>query len=510
MSTFDKLNELNTRRNAIELGGGEDAVKKLHSKGKLTVREIIKSLLDTNSFVELGAFVTHRSTDFNLPEKETPADGVITGYGTVDGRLIYLYGQDGTVLGGSIGEMNSKKIGKIYEQALKMGATVVGILDSTGVRIQEGLDSLEGYGEIFKYQSIASGVIPQITVVLGNSLGINSFIPALSDFVFMESKNSKMFVNSPNTISGFDGKVTTFEQIGSADVHSKDSGLAHFCFGTEQECLDGVRQLLSFLPSNNLEDAPLHGMADDLNRIDNKLNDIIISDDNVFDVKNIIKSISDNACFLEIKEQYAMNMVVGFARFNGYTAGIVANQSLQDKGQLDIKACNKAVEFINFCDAFNIPIITLTDCIGYKSALSEEINGISKSAGKLLYSFATATIPKINVIIRQAFGSAYITMNSKHIGADIVYAWPNCQISLMDSEAAINVMYSDGDNITDKDKKIAEYKQNQSSPYIAAKRGYIDDIIEPAETRKYLIASLEMLESKRESRPAKKHGSMSM
>ncbi len=494
MSTFEKLNELNSRRNAIE---GLDGV----------VRTRIKNLLDANSFVELGAFVTHRSTDFNLSQKMTPADGVVTGYGTVDGRLVYIYSQDITVLSGSIGEMNAKKIGKIYEQALKMGAPVIGVLDSKGVRLEEGLDSLEGYGEIFKYQSMASGVIPQISVILGSSLGINSIIPSLSDFVFMEQKNSKMFINSPNTLDGFEGKTITIEQMGSADVHSKQTGLAHFCFENEDACLNGVRELLNFLPSNNLEDALLNGMADDLNRIDENLNNVLDMDI-IFDVRIIIESISDSGRFLEVKKEFAMNIITGFSYLNGSTVGIIANQSIYDNGILDIKACNKAVEFITFCDAFNIPIITLTDTSGYKTILSEELNGLTKNIAKLVFAFTNATVPKINIIIRQAFGSAYLIMNSKHIGADIVYAWPNAQISLMEAEAAINVIYSNELKSADKALKIEEYKQN-SSAYASAKRGYVDDIIEPSQTRKYLITTLEMLESKRENRPAKKHSSIS-
>ena len=509
MSTFEKLNELNTRRSKIEMGGGKDSIVK-NPKGKLLARQRIKVFLDTNSFVEVGAFVTHRDTSFNLPKKETPADGVVTGFGTVDGRLVYVYSQDATVLGGSIGEMNAKKVGNIYEQALKMGAPVIGILDSTGVRLQEGLDSLAGYGEIFKYQSLASGVIPQISLVLGNSLGINSFIPALSDFVFMEQVSSKMFLNSPNTINGMEGKLTTFEQVGSAKTHSENSGLADFIFESDHTCLEAVRNLIGFLPANNLEDAPLYAMADDLNRVDESLNTIILSDEERFNVKAVISSISDNGRFLEIKKEYAKNIVIGFARFNGYTVGIVANQSLEDKGQLDIKACDKAAGFINFCDAFNIPIITLTDTVGYKATLDEQINGITKAAAKLMHAFSNATVSKINVIIRQAFGSSYMIMNSKHIGADMVYAWPNAQISIMDPEAAISVMYADELKAEDKDNKISDYRQNQASPYTAAKRGYIDDIIEPALTRKYLIVALEMLESKRETRPAKKHSSISL
>lgn len=501
MSTFEKVNELNARRSDIEMGGYKDTNLSL-------ARQAIKVLLDTNSFVELGAFVTHRSTDFNMPKKDTPADGVVTGFGTIDGRLVYVYSQDASVIGGSVGEMNAKKIGNIYEQALKMGAPVIAILNSTGVRLQEGLDCLSGYGAIFKYQSLASGVIPQIAVVLGNCLGINSFIPALSDFVVMEKNNSKMFLNSPNTISGMEGKTTTFEKVGSAITHSEETGQADFVFETDKLCLEAVRNLIGYLPSNNLEDAPLYSMADDLNRVDEALNNIILSDEETFDVKSVISSIADNGRFLEIKKEYAKNMVIGFARFNGYTAAIIANQSLQDKGQLDIKACEKASSFINFCDAFNIPLISLTDTNGYKSTLSEQLNAITSAVAKMMYHFTNASIPKINIIIRQAFGSSYLAMNSKHIGADIVYAWPNAQISLMDPVAAVNVMYADELNDMDKESRILEYKHNQSSPYTAAKRGYIDDIIEPSQTRKYIIIALEMLESKRETRPTKKHSSI--
>lgn len=471
MSTSEKLNELNTHHDEL---------------ADSTARQRIKSLLDTNSFVELGAFVTHRSTDFNLPKEEVYSDGVVTGYGTIDARLVYVYSQDISVLNGSIGEMNSKKIGKIYELALKMGAPVIGILDSKGVRLQEGLDSFEGYGKIFKYQTIASGVIPQISIILGDCLGINSIIAGLSDFVFMEQQKSKMFINSPNTMEGLDGKTATFEQIGSSKTHSEQTGLAHFCYETEELCLQKAKELLNFLPSNNLEDAPLHGVEDDLNRVDKQLNDLIDLDE--FDIKAVINSISDNSYFLEIKENYSKNIVTGFTRFNGYTAAIIANQNKL----LDIKGCNKAIEFINFCDSFNIPIISLTNVCGYKSALDEELNGLLKYISKLIYSFTHSTVPKINIIIKQALASPYIAMNSKHIGADIVYSWPNTEIGLMSQEAY---------------EKIVN-EQIDTSPYIAAKRNYIDDIIEPSETRKYIISALEMLESKRETRPAKKHSSI--
>ena len=488
MSTLDKINELNNRRNEIEKGG---------ASGSNSARERIANLLDTSSFVEMGAFITHRSTNYNLPEKETPADGVVTGFGTVDGRLVYVYSQDATVIGGSIGEMGAKKIGKIYEQALKMGAPVIAILDSAGVRLQEGLDSMEGYGEIFKYQTMASGVIPQISVVLGDSLGINSIVPALSDFVVMESKKARMFVNSPSTVNGTEAKKVDMKQAGSADFHADNSGLVDFVYETEQECLNAVRELLGFIPSNNLEDAPLHGLADDLNRVDEVLNA-----DNV-DVRTLITTVADAGCFMEVKKAFAENVITGFVRFNGYTAGVVANS-----GELDGKACSKAVEFINICDAFNIPIVTFTNVKGYTADLKEEKKGFGKQIAKLVYSFTNASVPKINVIVGQAFGSAYLAMNSKHIGADMVYAWPNAEISLMEAEAAVNVMYAEEVKKADKNEMIAKYKEEQSSPYTAAKRGYIDDIIVPAETRKYLIVALEMLESKRESRPAKKHSSI--
>lgn len=482
MSTLDKINELNNRRNEIEKAG---------TSGNNPARERIANFLDNGSFVEMGAFITHRSTNYNLSEKATPADGVITGFGTVDGRLVYVYSQDAAVIGGSIGEMNAKKIGKVYEQSMKMGAPVIAILDSAGVRLQEGLDSMEGYGEIFKYQTLASGVVPQISVVLGDNLGINSLVPALSDFVVMESKNARMFVNSPSTVNGTEAKKVDIKKAGCAASHAACSGLVDFAYETEQECLNAVRELLGFIPSNNLEDAPLHGLADDLNRVDEVLN----SDD--LDVMTLISTVADANCFMEVKKEFAKNILTGFVRFNGYTAGIVANN-----GEIDAKAVSKAVEFINKCDAFNIPLVTFTNV----KAFAADLNG--KEAAKLVYSFTNSTVPKVNVIVGQAFGSAYLAMNSKHIGADMVYAWPTAEISLMEAEAAINVMYAEETKKISKDEMIAKYKKEQSSPYTAAQRGYVDDIIVPAETRKYLIATLEMLESKRESRPAKKHSSI--
>ncbi|WP_408605909.1 acyl-CoA carboxylase subunit beta [Defluviitalea phaphyphila] len=496
------------------MGGGEAEIKKLHSEGKLTARERIEKFLDEGSFVELGAFVKHRSTDFNMSKKNTPADGVVTGYGTVEGRLVYVYSQDATVLGGSVGEMHAKKIASLYDYAMKMGAPIISFLDSSGLRLQESIDGLNGYGTLFLKQSIASGIIPQISVIFGDCVGGAGFSAGISDFTFMVSQNGRLFMNSPNTIEGIEGKKATFESIGSADIHSEKSGMVHFQYDKEEECIEGVRNLISYLPGNNLEDAPIYEATDDLNRVDSVLDSIIPEDLNEsFDVKTVIASIADDREFLEIQSKYAKNLVIGFIRLNGSTVGIIANQSQENEGLLNIAACNKGTDFVNFCDAFNIPIISLTDVGGFISSVEEEQKGILKNASKLVYAFANATVPKVNVIIRKAFGSAYIAMNSKHIGADIVFAWPTAQISVMNPEGAVNIMYAEelknSENPNNlRAEKIEEFSSMQGSAYAAASRGYVDDIIEPSATRKRIIAALEMLYSKREQRPAKKHGTV--
>lgn len=506
MSILDKNLQLETRRKEIQLGGGEAALDKLASAGKLTPRERINNLLDSNSFVEVGAFVTHRNTEFNMLSEETPADGVVTGYGTMDGRLVYVYSQDPTVMGGSLGEMHAKKITKVYDDAMKMGAPIIGFLDSAGIRLQESIDALEGYGAIFQKQSLASGVIPQITIITGDCAGGAGSIPSLSDFTFMVSKNARLFLNSPNT---FEEKAT-FDDMASAKVHTRKTGLAHFAAETEEQCIDMVKMLLAYLPSNNLEDAPLYATVDDLNRVDEGLNAIVPEGDEALNVQAVIQSLADGGQFFEIQKDFAPNIKVGFIRLNGSTVGLVANESAHKEGKLDIDAMNKVSRFVNFCDGFNIAILTLTDVDGYVSGLEGERSGILGASAKMINAFARATVPKVNVLLRKAYGNAYVAMNSKHIGADFVYAWPTASVGIMPAQSAVHIMYGEeimksADQTSLMKEKVNEFEEMQSSPYAVAAKGYIDDIIEPATTRKHIIAAFEVLSSKSVARPAKKH-----
>lgn len=507
---MEKLNELKENRSVIEAGGGEALVSKIHGSGRLTARERITGVLDDSSFVEFGAFVKQRTTDFNAQEKQTPADGVVTGYGTVDGKLVFIYSQDSTVLGGSVGEMHARKICSIYDQAMKMGAPVIGILDSAGMRVQEGVDALDAYGKIFKAMAGASGIIPQISVVLGDCMGSGAFIPSLSDFVFMTEKNARLFMVSPVTLPGEAGKSTGYDAVGSAKALMEENGLVHFTYATEAECLSGVKELLDYLPSNNMEDAPFVGIADDINREDAILNECIPENDiDEIDLLAIIQTITDGGRFMEVQKSYTNAMLTGFARFNGYTAGIVGNRN----GLLCSKGTAKATAFITFCDAFNIPIVTLTDIKAYRDTVEQGM--VIKNTAKMINAFMSATVPKINIILRNGIGNPYLAMNSKHIGADVVFSWPAAKVALMDAEAAVNVMYADelaqdANFVNVKQEKIDEYNAMQASPYRAASRGFIDDIIEPAATRKRVIAVLEMLASKRESKPTKKHSSITL
>ncbi len=510
MSQLNMINELSNRRQSIEKGGGDAAIKKIHAQGMLTARERLSHLLDENSFVEVGAFIQARATDFNLSEKETPADGVVTGYGTIEGRLVYAFSQDATVLGGALGEMHAKKIANLYDMAMKMGAPIIALLDSSGIRLQESTDALNGFGDLFYKQTLASGVIPQITAVLGQCGGGASMIPALSDFVFMTAQTAKLFVNSPNALNS---KTETFESMASAKFHSKETGLVDMVAEDDTSCLQQIRMLMDILPSNNIEEAPILESGDDLNRISEDLNTILPQEaDGDYDVKSIIAALADNAAFIELKADYGTSVVTGFARLNGLTVGIVANQSFNGESRLTSSGCEKASKFVSLCDAFNISILTLTDVQGFAATLEEEKTGLSKYSSKLLYSFAHATVPKVNVILRKAFGTAYICMNSKHVGADFVYAWPTASISMMDAKSAVSIMYADeieaSDNVDIVTVKTEEFEALQASPYAAASRGYVDDIIEPAATRKRIIAAFEMLYSKRETRPAKKHGTV--
>ena len=465
----------------------------------------IAALLDEGSFVEIGGAVTARSTDFNLQAKDTPSDGVITGYGVIDGNLVYVYSQDATVLKGAVGEMHAKKIANIYDMAMKMGAPVIGLVDCAGLRLQEATDALEAFGGLYFKQAMASGVIPQITAVFGMCGGGLAVVPGMTDFTFMEEKSAKLFVNSPNALAG--NEISRCD-TSTAEYQSKTAGLVDG-IGTEEEILTQIRSLICMIPANNEDDLSYEECMDDLNRVCADL-------ENAYEDTGIaLAEISDNNVFFETKKEYAKEMATGFIRLNGMTIGAVANRSKVYDAEgnaesfdtvLTVDGCKKATDFINFCDAFSIPVLTLTNVTGFE-ATKESEKDMAKSVAKLTYAFANATVPKVNVIIGQAYGSAYVTMNSKSLGADMVYAWPSAEIGMMDSALAAKIMYADADAETLKEKAAA-YKELQSSPMSAARRGYVDAIIEPADTRKYLIGAFEMLFTKREDRPSKKHGTV--
>ncbi len=514
MGTVDKLTELQYRRNVIEQGGGEAKIKKQHDSNKLTARERINALLDEGSFVEIDAFVTHRCHEFGMEAVDAPAEGVVTGYGTVDGRLTYVYAQDFTVIGGSLGEMHAKKICKVMDMAAKMGAPIIGMNDSGGARIQEGVDALAGFGEIFVRNTQYSGVIPQISVIMGPCAGGAVYSPAITDFIFMVDKTSKMFITGPQVVKSVTGEDVSAEDLGGSKVHAEKSGVAHFTAPSDEECIAQIRKLLSYLPQNNLEEAPYTAPVDPINRLSEKLTTIVPDEPNkAYDVKEVINEIVDAGSFFEVQEGFAQNIVVGFARFNGASVGIVANQPKVKAGSLDIDSSNKAARFVRFCDSFNIPLVTLTDVPGYFPGKDQEQGGIIRHGAKLLYAYSEATVPKINVITRKAYGGAYIAMSSKHIGADLVMAWPTAEIAVMGPDGAANIIFkkeiADSANpIATRAEKIQEYSNKFASPFVAAQRGYVDDVIEPDSTRPRIIAALEMLASKRETRPSKKHGNL--
>ena len=466
----------------------------------------IASLLDAGSFVEIGAGVTARNTDFNMQETKTPGDGVMTGYGVIDGNLVYVYSQDATVLGGAIGEMHAKKIAAVYDMAMKMGAPVIGLIDCAGIRLQEATDALDAFGKLYLKQTMASGVIPQITAIFGNCGGGLAVVPALTDFTFMEGKNARLFVNSPNAIP--ENTVQKCDTA-SAAYQSESAGLVDEV-GTEEEILEDIRSLVCMLPCNNEEDSSYDECTDDLNRlcsgIENAVEDTAIA----------LAQISDNGVVVETKKEYAKDMVTAFIRLNGMTVGAVANRSkvynedaevvAEFDGSLSTAGARKAAQFVKFCDAFNIPVLTLTNVNGFEASKCAERN-LARETAKLIYAFADATVPKVNVIIGKAYGSAYVAMNSKSLGADMVYAWEEAQIGMMDADLAAKIMYADADKAVQREK-AAEYRSLQSSPASAAGRGYVDAVITPAETRKYIIGAFEMLFTKREDRPAKKHGTV--
>ncbi len=512
MST-EKLAQLIKKREEVILGGGQEKIDKHHSKGKYTARERINKLLDEGSFVELDQFVVHRGTAFGFDKVKAPGEGVVTGYGTVGGRLVYVFSQDFTVQGGSLGEMHAAKICKVMEMAVKNGAPCIGINDSGGARIQEGIDALNGYGRIFKLNTLASGVVPQLSVIMGPCAGGAVYSPALTDFIFMVDK-CQMFITGPAVIQSVTGEVVTAEALGGARTHNTQSGNAHFYAATEDECIEQVKTLLSFLPSNNLETAPVFACDDPVERCDEALDSIIPDNPNKpYNMKDVITSIADNGYVFEVQEMYAKNIITAFIRLNGRSVGVIANQPSVGAGCLDINCSDKASRFIRLCDAFNIPILTCVDTPGYLPGVAQEHGGIIRHGAKLLYAYSEASVPLLVLITRKAYGGAYLAMCGKSLGADTAIAWPTAQIAVMGASGAANIVFAkEIKNSSNPDKtraeKIAEYEEEFANPYKAAARGFVDLVIEPSKTRYYLCKSLDSLLGKRESRPAKKHGNI--
>lgn len=514
MHNADKIKNLYSIKQQIELGGGEAKICKQHDAGKNTARQRIDMLLDVDSFVEVDAFVESRSIEFDMQNKKIAGDGVVTGYGTINSRPVCVAAQDFTVLGGSLGEMHAQKIVKVMDMAMKMGVPFISINDSGGARIEEGIDALKGFGEIFYRNTLSSGVIPQISVIMGPCAGGAVYSPAITDFVFMVDETSQMFITGPQVIKTVTGEDVTFEELGGSRIHSAVSGVAHFRSSSEQQCFDDIKKLISFLPDNNLSAPPLLQCNDDVNRICERLNEIVPEQPSKpYDMKDVIRLIVDNRDFFEVHQYYAQNIIVGFARMAGATVGLVANQPKVLAGVLDVDSSDKAARFVRFCDAFNIPIITLTDVPGYLPGIGQEHGGVIRHGAKLLYAYSEATVPKINVIIRKAYGGAYIAMSSRHLAADMVFAWPTAEIAVMGPEGAANIIFkkdiaqSQNADIV-RAQKIEEYKNKFAKPYVAASRGYVDDVIEPATTRPRIISALQLFASKRENSPAKKHGNI--
>jgi len=510
MAINKKIKELQEKREKVLLGGGEQAIEKQKALGKRTARERIMALLDENSFNEYDLFVEHDARDFDMAKKSLPSDGVIIGSGTIYGAPVAIFAQDFTVAGGSLGLMHSRKITKIMDHALKMRIPLIGINDSGGARIQEGVNSLAGYGEIFFRNTISSGVIPQISVILGPCAGGAVYSPALTDFVFVVDKISKMFITGPEVIKTVLGEEISMEDLGGARVHSEITGNAHFFALTEEECFDQIKRLITFIPWNNGQKAMAFEPREP--KPEYNINKIVPEDPTLpYDIKDVIRSIVDFSDFFEIMELYAKNIVIGFGRMGGRTTGFVANQPLEMAGVLDVDSSDKAARFIRYCDAFNIPIITLVDLPGYMPGVDQEHAGVIRHGAKLLYAYSEATVPKLTVIIRKAYGGGYIAMSSRHLRADFVFAWPSAEIAVMGPEGAANIIFrkeimsSDDPNGTRK-QKIEEYKEKFANPYVAASRGYVDAVIEPSETRKFLMHSLNVSENKIIQMPEKKHG----
>ncbi len=512
--TQEKVAELRTLKEVATLGGGKKRIEAQHKKGKLTARERLDLLLDPGTFNELDMFVTHRSIDFGLDEQKIPGDGVVTGYGQIDGRLVYVFSQDFTVFGGSVAEAHAEKICKIMDLAMKNGAPVIGLNDGGGARIQEGVVSLGAYADIFLRNTLASGVVPQISAIMGPCAGGAVYSPAITDFILMVEHTSYMFVTGPDVLKTVTHEDVTFEELGGAMVHNSTSGVAHFSCATEPECIHMIRRLMSYIPSNNVEDPPRITPVDSPTRAEESLDTIIPDNPNKpYDMKAVICSIVDDGDFFEVQQYYATNIIIGFARLNGRSVGIVAQQPGALAGALDINSSDKGARFVRFCDCFNIPIITFVDVPGFLPGVSQEHNGIIRHGAKLLFAYCEATVPKITVITRKAYGGAYDVMNSKHVRGDINYAWPTAEIAVMGPEGAVNILFkSEIDRSADPEARrkelTTEYTEKFANPYIAAARGYIDEVIEPRYTRTKLISALEMLKNKRDSNPPKKHGNI--
>lgn len=504
--------ELEEKRSKALAGGGNEAVEKQKSKGKGTARERIAQLLDPNSFVEIDEFVTHRCNNFGLDERKILGDGVVTGWGTIEGRKVFVFSQDFTVLGGSLGEKHADKICKVMDMAMQMGCPVIGINDSGGARIQEAVDALNGYGKIFKRNTLASGVIPQFSVIMGPTAGGAVYSPALTDFIFMVDKESVMHITGPEVIKAVTGEEVTGEELGGAAAHNNISGVAHFEAKDEAECFAQVRKVLSYLPLNNLDDAPMKPTNDDINRADFSLREIVpVNPNKGYDVHEVLNKVFDDGEFTEVQAGFAKNIITGYARIGGRSVGVIANNADVMAGCLDINASDKASRFIRHCDAFNLPIVTFVDVPGYLPGADQEHGGIIRKGAKLLYAYSEATVPLISVIMRKAYGGAYLAMSSKSLGADVVLAWPQAEIAVMGAEGAASIVFkkeiNDAENPSAKRlEKIEEYREAFANPYRAAERGYVDRVIMPEETRKAIFMALEGIESKRDTRPSKKHG----
>ena len=508
------IERLEDMRAQARLGGGPERIERQHARGKLTARERLDYLLDPGTFYELDEFATHRATDFGLAERRTLGDSVVTGWGEIDGRLVYVFAQDFTVMGGSVGEAHGQKICKVLDLALENGAPIIGLNDSGGARIQEGVDALAAYGEIFYRNVLASGVIPQISVIMGPCAGGAVYSPALTDFTFMVEGTGRMFITGPDVIKAVTREEVSPEELGGADVHNRLSGVAHFAVPTEEETLDLVRRLLSYLPSNNAGDPPYVPPTDPPDRTDGSLDTLVPEDPaQGYDMREVIWRIVDEGIFLEVQKRFAPNLIVGFARMGGHVVGIVAQQPPVLAGVLDIDASDKGARFIRFCDCFNVPLLTLTDTPGFLPGVAQEHGGIIRHGAKMIYAYAEASVPKISVVTRKAYGGAYIVMSSKHLRGDVCLAWPGAEIAVMGPQGAVNVIFrrelkaaEDPDGL--REKLVRDYREKFANPYVAAARGYLDGVIAPRETRPRVIRALEMLRHKRVRRPPRKHGNM--